>query len=70
MLTLLLHIVIRSFTAENFSVYIFNNTWFLVFPGKNIARKSKSNSIGSLVLVKMPNVAGSYLELRGLTLDL
>jgi len=35
-----------------------------------MARRPENNSLGSLVLVMMQDLFGSYLELRGLTLDL
>ena len=70
-LTLLMHIVIGLFTAKHYLAFEFSiMPGCLIFRKQIIARKPENNSLGSVVLVKMPNLSGSYPELRGLTLDL
>ena len=69
MFTLLLHIVVKLFAAENCFVLI-SIPGCKIFRKRNMAKTPENNSLGSLVLVKMQNFFGSFLELRGLTLDL
>jgi len=65
-----MHIVIGLFTAENYLVSFFKTARLYDLPEGNMVRNPENNSLGSLVLVQMPHFPGSYMELRGLALDL